>query len=132
MDYKRKEIVEHFNDFLKENDNAIFEDKYFYEDIHHYCFNESYYIIGTYEAKKWLGDETLNIINFIKEYEEFNFGKVSTDLSDAEKIVNMYVYIIGEQVVNDWKNNIDEDLEYLNVNTFRWFFNGINKTYQAI
>ena len=132
MDYKRKEIVEHFNDYIKENDNVIFEDKYFYEDIHHHCFNTDYYIIGTYEAKKWLGDETLNIINFIKEYEEFNFGKVSTDLSDAEKIVNMYVYIIGEQVVNDWKNNIDEDLEYLNVNTFRWFFNGINKTYQAI
>ena len=132
MDYKRKEIVEHFNDYIKENDNVIFEDKYFYEDIHHHCFNTDYYIIGTYEAKKWLGDETLNIINFIKEYEEFNFGKVSTDLSDAEKIVNMYVYIIGEQVVNDWKNNINEDLEYLNVNTFRWFFNGTNKTYQAI
>jgi len=132
MDYKRKEIAEYFNDYVKENDNAIFEDKYFYEDIHHYCFNESYYIIGTYEAKQWLGDETLNIINFIKEYEEFNFGKVSTDFSDAEKIVNMYVYIIGEEVVNDWKNNIDDDLEYLNVESFRWFFNGINKTYKAV
>ena len=132
MDYKRKEIVEHFNDYIKENDNVIFEDKYFYEDIHHHCFNTDYYIIGTYEAKKWLGDETLNIINFIKEYEEFNFGKVSTDFSDAEKIVNMYVYIIGEEVVNDWKNNIDDDLEYLNVESFRWFFNDMNKTYQAV
>tara|TARA_R100001510_G_scaffold54454_1_gene57180 strand:+ start:1128 stop:1526 length:399 start_codon:yes stop_codon:yes gene_type:complete len=132
MDYKKKEITEHFNDFLEENDNQLFEDKYFYDDIHHHCFNTDYYIIGTYKAKKWLGDETLNIINFIKEYEEFNFGKVSTDLSDAEKIVNMYVYIIGEEVVNDWKNNIDEDLQYLNTETFRWFFNGVNKTYRAV
>ena len=132
MDYKRKEIAEYFNDYIKENDTAIFEDKYFYDDIHHYCFNENYYIIGTYQAKQWLGDETLNIINFIKEYEEFNFGKVSTDFKSAYKIVNMYVYIIGEEVVNDWKNNIDDDLEYLNVESFRWFFNGINKTYKAV
>mgnify|MGYP003136457748 CR=1 FL=1 len=132
MDYKRKEIAEYFNDYIRENDGQLFEDKYFYDDIHHYCFNENYYINYTNEAKEWLGDETLNIIDFIIEYEEFHFGKVSTDFSSPFHIANMYAYIIGEEVVNDWKNNIDDDLEYLNLDTFRWFFNGINKTYQAV
>ena len=44
-----------------------------------------------------------HIIEFIKEYEQNNFGEVSTDFSDPEKIVNMYVYIIGEDVVADYR-----------------------------
>ena len=31
-------------------------------------------------------------------------GEVNTDFSDAEKVVNMYTYIIGEDVVNNWKS----------------------------
>ena len=47
-------------------------------------------------------------INFIKEYENDHFGKVTTDLSDPEKVVNMYVYIIGEDIVHEYKekNNL--------------------------
>jgi len=131
-DYKREEIKEYFNNFIKENDEAIIEDNYFYEDIHHHCFNTDYYIIGTDKAKKWLGDEALNIINIIKDYEMLHFGEVNTDLSDAEKIVNMYVYIIGEEIVNDWKENIDDDIQYLTVQSFRWFLNNINKNYLAV
>ena len=39
------------------------------------------------------------VIEVIKEYEQSNFGEVSTDLSDPEKIVNMYTYIVGEEIV---------------------------------
>jgi hypothetical protein len=109
MDFKRKEITEYFDDFIKENDSAIKEnDRSFIDDLHHYAFNENYFIIGTYKATQYMEDQIFNIINFIKEYENDNFGEVNTDFSDPEKVLNMYVYIIGEEIVNEYKekNNL--------------------------
>jgi hypothetical protein len=40
-------------------------------------------------------------IEEIKEYEQSNFGTVSTDLSSSEKVVNMYAYIKGEEILNE-------------------------------
>jgi hypothetical protein len=51
-----------------------------------------------------MGSFVFDIINTIKTYEEENFGEVTTDLSSPEKLVNMYAYIVGEQVVNEWSN----------------------------
>jgi len=47
------------------------------------------------------------IIEFIKEYEQDNFGEVYTDLSDPCKVVNMYVYIIGEEITYDYMNELE-------------------------
>ena len=46
----------------------------------------------------------------IIEYENDHFGKVTTDFSSAEKVVNMYVYIIGQDIVHEYKekNNLYE------------------------
>ena len=63
-----------------------------------------YFIIGTYEAEQWLGDRAFQVINIIKDYEQDNFGEVTTDLSSPERVVNMYAYIIGEDIVEDFKN----------------------------
>ncbi|GAI78565.1 unnamed protein product, partial [marine sediment metagenome] len=41
-----------------------------------------------------------NFIGEIQEYENNNFGEVNTDLAQAEKVVNMYVYILGEEILN--------------------------------
>jgi len=70
-------------------------------DLHHFMFNEDYYIIGTFQAKQWIKDEAFDIIEIIKEYEQDNFGEVNTDFSDPEKVVNMYVYIVGEMILNE-------------------------------
>ena len=113
MKYKYEEIKEHFEDFIKENEEQIKEDNYFYEDLHHHCFNTDYYIIGTYQATKWLGDQVFNVIEYIKEYENNNFGEVTTDFSDPEKIVNMYVYIIGEEIVYNYKEELEKEKESL-------------------
>jgi len=48
-------------------------------------FNADYYIIGTYRAEQWCGEETFDIINAVKGYEQDNFGEVSTLLYDPEK-----------------------------------------------
>ena len=105
--YKYDEIKAHFDDYISDlTDKEIREN---IDDLHHDIFNTDYYIIGTYEAKQWLGDQVFNIIEIIKEYEEFNFGSVNTDFSDPEKIVNMYVYIVGEEIVQDYRDELDID-----------------------
>jgi len=100
--YKYEEIKEHFEDFIKDQDKDWIKENF--EDLHHHAFNNDYYIIGRHQAKKWLGDEVFEIINIIKDYENDNFGEVNTDFSEPEKVVNMYTYIIGEDVVNNWKS----------------------------
>jgi len=76
-------------------------------DLHHYLLNEDYFIIGYYKAEEWLKkDSIFNAIETIKEYEESNFGQVSTDLSSSESIANMLAYILGEEILfnNDTYN----------------------------
>ena len=99
--YKYEEIKEHFDDFIKDQSKDWIEEHK--DDLHHEVFNNDYYIIGRHQAKKWLDDEVFNVIDIIKKYENFNFGSVNTDLSDPEKVVNMYTYIVGEDIVNDYK-----------------------------
>ncbi len=53
---------------------------------------------------------SFNVIQFIKEYEEGNFGEVYTDFSDPEKVVNIYVYILREEIVERWKHRREEGL----------------------
>lgn len=105
--YKYDEIKAHFDDYINDlTDKEIREN---IDDLHHDIFNTDYYIIGRYEAKQWLGDQVFNIIEIIREYEQFNFGSVNTDFSDPEKIVNMYVYIIGEEIVQEYRDQLDID-----------------------
>ena len=99
--FKYDEIKEYFDDFVAENSEALQEHDFRYE-LHYHAFNTNYYIVGAYQATQWLEDQTFNVINIIKDYEQSNFGQVTTDLSEPEKVVNMYVYIIGQDIVSDW------------------------------
>tara|TARA_R110000850_G_scaffold179012_1_gene304816 strand:+ start:50 stop:439 length:390 start_codon:yes stop_codon:yes gene_type:complete len=105
MDYKREEIKEHFNDFIEEQDSEWIEENI--DDLHHHAFNNDYYIIGRYQATKWLGEEVFNIINLIKEWEQSNLEEGWTDFSEPERVVNMYTYIIGEEIVSDYINQLE-------------------------
>jgi len=60
-------------------------------------------------------------IEEIREYEQSNFGQVTTDFSSSEKVVNMYTYIKGEEILNDcptltekWNERLtSEDIEQI-------------------
>lgn len=90
-------------------------------DLHNYLFNEDYYIIGTWKAEKWLeaNGGIFNAIGEIKDYEQGNFGELTTDISQSERVVNMYVYILGEMILGEsehlracWDNYLtDEDMD---------------------
>lgn len=86
-------------------------------DLHNEIFNSDYYIIGRWKAEQWLTDNggIFYNIDLIKEYEESNFGEVSTDLSESERVVNMAVYILGEEILSEsetlrskWNDELDE------------------------
>ena len=98
--FKLEEIKEYAKDTIKER--LAYDKEYLKQDlseIHQDLFNTDYYIIGIYQAKKWLGEMAFDVIGEIKEYEESEFGEPYTDLSDVEKVVNMYVYILGEHII---------------------------------
>jgi hypothetical protein len=93
----------------------------YYCDLHNEVFNTDYYIIGTYEAKRALAEyDVWDAIEKVQTYEKDNFGKIYTDLSDPEKLINMLYYIIGEEVLyemmdgieawnENWNNQADEE-----------------------
>ena len=102
MNFKKDEVtkyalerIQELKDYDMESYNQLVRDG----DLHNEIFNTDYYIIGTYEAKQWLSDKVFDVIDYIKEYEQDNFGESYTDLGDPEKIVNMYVYILGEEIL---------------------------------
>ena len=116
---KRQEII----DFAKERIQEIYDynpeklttelpDLY---DLHHEIFNTDYYIIGRYQAKEWLGSDAFDCIYDIQEYENDHFGRVITDLSEPERVVNMYVYVVGEEiledVVSEFLDSVETELE---------------------
>ena len=112
---KRQEIIDHAKEQIQEiydydQDKVTLDNVY---DLHHEIFNTDYYIIGRYQAKEWLGSDAFDCIYDIQEYENFHFGRVTTDLSCPEKVVNMYVYVIGEEILEDvvteFLDNLDDD-----------------------
>ena len=102
MNYKLDEITDYLVDFLNEQDEDWIRE--YWEDLHHHAFNTDYYIIGRHRATEWLGQEVFNVIDYIKEYEQENFGSVSTDFSEPEHVVNMYVYILGDRIINTYRS----------------------------
>jgi len=100
---KRKEIIDFTKDRIQEiydwdSDKVTLDN---FHDLHHEIFNTDYYIVGRYQAKQWLESDAFDCIYDIQEYENDNFGRVTTDLSEPERVVNMWVYIIGEEILED-------------------------------
>lgn len=92
----------------------------YYCDLHNEVFNTDYYIIGTYQAKEALREyDVFEAIELVQTYEKEQFGKVYTDLSDPEKLVNMVYYIVGDEVIGEmydikefndgWNDQADEE-----------------------
>ena len=99
------------------NDEVLTDDNK--EDWHFHAFNEDYYIIGYYQASEWLKKhnvDTFEAISTVVEYEQDNFGERFTRVGNAESVVNMYVYILGEELLGEIDaDDIEELKEYCEV-----------------
>tara|TARA_R100000315_G_scaffold56199_1_gene30472 strand:+ start:120 stop:512 length:393 start_codon:yes stop_codon:yes gene_type:complete len=104
--YKQKQDVKEY--IIQQLNDDVGLDQHI-SDLHHYLLNEDYFIIGSWRAEQWLKKDDSSVfeaIKTIREYEESNFGQVSTDLSSSENVANMLAYILGEQILfnNDTYN----------------------------
>ena len=93
-------------------------------ELHHNLFNTDYYILGIYESKQWLKSHDLDgleVLNKVIQFEIDNFGEVSEtrikELTFYEKLVNSYVYWIGEEMLNEidclsdnWEKLLTEEI----------------------
>jgi len=112
----KQELVNHILDALI--DGRLLDQHV--SDLHHELFNTDCYIIGYHQAEEWLKANygIFAAIEKIREYEQDNFGEVNTDFSSSEKVVNMLVYILGEELLNEfstisdnWDCILDEELQ---------------------
>ena len=109
MDAKVAEIKAYILDRIEEIADYELEKLQEPYDLGNEIYNTDYYIIGTYQAKRWLGDDVFEVIDSIKYYEQSEFGEVSTDFSSPEAIVNMFVYIVGERNICEMVEEYIED-----------------------
>lgn len=88
-------------------------------EIHNEVFNTDYFIIGSRDAEQYLQEfGVFEAIHIVKRYELINYGECITDLSDPEKLVNMLVYVQGEELLNslsvitdNWDEKLNSKLE---------------------
>jgi len=96
----KENIKTELREYIKDNINDFDIND---EDLHFHLFNHDYYIIGYYKAEQWLKEHNISVfegIEFVQEYEKDNFGETQI-YTDAEKLVNMIAYIIGEELIYD-------------------------------
>jgi len=96
----KNELTDYINDLI--NDGVLNEENK--EDWHFHAFNEDYYIIGYYNASEWLkrhNIDSFEAIQICNQYEIDNFGETSNKYDNSESVVNMLVYIYGEELINE-------------------------------
>lgn len=112
------------------------EDSYsgYYCDLHNEVFNTDWYIIGTYRAKQALNEyDVFDAIELVQTYEKEQFGEISTELSNPEKLINMVYYIIGDEVIaemneidefsDNWNNVADDETNAIIVDAMKKMYN---------
>ena len=108
--YKQKQDVKEY--IIQQLNDDVGLDQHI-SDLHHYLLNEDYFIIGSYRAEQWLKKDDSSVfeaIETIREYEQSNFGQVSTDLSSSENVANMLAYILGEEIL--FESDIYQQIQF--------------------
>ena len=99
---QKKAILEYA---IEQLDSEVGLDAYI-EDLHHYLFNQDYFIIGTYKASKFIGEDLGDIlrvcIDFEKDMGIFDESFYMT-IHEPEKVVNKLAYVIGYEILNNSK-----------------------------
>jgi hypothetical protein len=72
-------------------------------DLHNEVFTSDNYIISDYRAEQWL-IKNIGIfaaIKVIQKYEKFHFGSINTDLGNPVNVLDMLIYIAGEEILQE-------------------------------
>ena len=97
---QKKAILEYA---IEQLDSEVGLDAYI-EDLHHYLFNQDYFIIGTYKASKFIGEDLGDILRVCIDFEK-NMGIFDESfymtILEPEKVVNKLAYVIGYEILNN-------------------------------
>ena len=89
--------------------NQDYRDSYI-SDLHNEVFNTNYYIVGRYPAKAWMGVDAFDFIAAVQDYENMHFGECYTELSDPEKVANMWTYVQGYEIIDECYEEVCDSL----------------------
>ena len=99
--YKYDEIKQTLLDYIEDNDLTLSEALQD-DDLHFDAYNSDYFIIGYYNAEKWLIKDGINytfkVLEYVQEQNEVNFG-TTEKITNAERLVNLYAYWLGYEVI---------------------------------
>jgi hypothetical protein len=96
----KRELESHILDLI--NDGVLTDSNK--DDWHFHAFNEDYYIIGYYQAEQWLKEHNISVfeaIGICQEWEDNVLGERTKDYDNAETLVNMLVYVYGEELLSE-------------------------------
>mgnify|MGYP003153714680 CR=1 FL=1 len=111
MNYKYDEIKQTLLDYIEDNDLTLskaLED----DDLHFNVYNSDYFIIGYYNAEQWLIEDdrnhTFKVLEYVQEQEEETLGNIEK-ITDAERLVNLYAYWLGYEVIAELQAQQEEE-----------------------
>ena len=103
-------------------------------DLHGYLYNETQHYIYYASAKEATDElDVWECIGAVQKYEQDHFGEVYTPLSDACRVVNMVVSILGEALLqaiygetayfgHKWNDQLsDDELDDMLTLAEKWF-----------
>ena len=103
--FSKHEMIEDILEYLENTDGV------YGCDLHSEVFNTDY-IIGTAKSKEALENYgVFDALNKVQTYEIYEFGEVTTDLSDPEKLANMLYYIESEEYLYSLEGEIHDILD---------------------
>lgn len=103
-------------------------------DLHHALYNEPQHFIYYATAKEATAElDVWECIGAVQKYEQIQFGEVYTPLSDACRVANMVIYILGDALLYEifgdtvyftdkWDEQLsDDDLADMLAVAEKWF-----------
>ena len=69
------------------------------DELHHELFNTDYFVDNESDADKFADQHWFEILGHVMQYEQDQFGEITSDITNKSQIINMYVYIVGEEIL---------------------------------
>tara|TARA_R100000742_G_C4179854_1_gene15339 strand:- start:82 stop:468 length:387 start_codon:yes stop_codon:yes gene_type:complete len=100
LDDQIKKVSDYGIDKIKELEQKEI-DKYLKDqELHHYMYNEDYFIIYYYDGKKFINNEFFNMLELMLDYddiiEEELFKKNNLNESSFS---NLFAYVVGNELI---------------------------------
>lgn len=109
--YKYDEIKNELLDYV-ENNNLTLSKALQDDDLHFNVYNSDYFIVGYYNAEQWLTKDdrnyTFEVLGYVQEQEENEFGTIEK-IDNAERLVNLYAYWLGYEVIAELQAEQEEE-----------------------